>query len=163
MAVFQFCTPEWLEKLQKTYNSDPGNERFFKGVTASLCYKVLAEPEGGIEEDIIFGHEVFEGKLLWSKFVTEEEAKKCTFVFSAPPNTWKKLLRKEGEFMIEMVLGDLRQEHGDKSALIGLLPYVDPLLEFMAKVELQFPDEMSPDELERYKTHMKEFREKLGV
>jgi len=54
MTVYQYCTPEWFEELEKVYRSDSRFEEQFKKLSMVVCYRVQAEPAWGIEKDIIF-------------------------------------------------------------------------------------------------------------
>jgi len=164
MAVYQYCTPEWLEELEKAYRADPTYEEKFKKLTLVLCFLVLAEPSWGIDRDIIFGTGLEEGRLTRLRFFGEEEAARdATFILSATPQNWKRLLRKEAKFVTEFMLGKIKLEQGSKITVLKLAPLSDKLMDFMTTHEIRFPDEMTPDELEKYRSRMEQFRSELGV
>ncbi|MGD8230293.1 MAG: hypothetical protein PVI20_21165 [Desulfobacteraceae bacterium] len=164
MTVYQYCTPEWLEELESVYRSDSKYEEQFKKLSMVLCFRVQAEPSWGIEKDIIFGVILDAGKLTKIGFFSEEDAKReATFILAAIPQNWKNLLRKKTKFVTEFMLGKIKLEQGSKVAIIRLAPLSDKLIEFMTQHEIQFPDEMSSEELATYRAHMEEFRTKLGV
>jgi putative sterol carrier protein len=164
MAVYQYCTPEWLEELEKVYQADPTYQEQFKKLTLVLCFRVQAESSWGIDKDIIFGTHLDEGRLTRIGFFGEEEARRdATFILAATPQNWKRLLRKETKFVTDFMLGKIKLEQGSKVAILKLAPLSDKLVDFMTSNEIQFPDEMSPDELEDYRSRMEEFRSKLGV
>jgi len=54
-------------------------------------------------------------------------------------------------------------EQGSKVGILKLAPLSDKLVGFMTQHEIQFPDEMSSDELAKYKSNLEEFRSKVGV
>jgi len=164
MAVYQYCTPEWLEELQKAYRADPTYEEKFKKLTLILCFRVLAEPLWGIDRDITFGTGLDQGRLTGLKFFSEEEASRdATFILAATPQNWKRLLRKETKFVTDFMLGKIKLEQGSKVTILKLAPLSDKLVDFMTVHEIRFPDEMPPDELERYRSRMGQFRTELGV
>jgi len=164
MAVYQYCTPAWLEELEKVYQADPTYQERFKKLTLVLCFRVQADSSWGIDKDIIFGTFLDEGRLTRLRFFSEEEAARdATFILTATPHNWKRLLRKETKFVTDFMLGKIKLEQGSKVAILKLAPLSDKLVDFMTSNEIQFPDEMSPDELENYRSHMEEFRSKLGV
>lgn len=164
MTVYQYCTPEWFEELEKVYRSDSRFEEQFKKLSMVVCYRVQAEPAWGIEKDIIFGNELDAGKLIKFGFYSEEDAKKeATFILAATPQNWKKLLRKETKFVTDFMLGKIKLEQGSKVGILKLAPLSDKLVGFMTQHEIQFPDEMSSDELAKYKSNLEEFRSKVGV
>ena len=43
------------------------------------------------------------------------------------------------------------------------LPHTNNVVDSLAQVELQFPDEMSAEELAEYRSHFEKFRVNLGV
>jgi putative sterol carrier protein len=164
MAVYKYCTPEWFEELEKTYRSDSRFEEQFKKLTMVVCYRVKAEPSWGIEKDIIFGNELDKGRLIKLGFYSEEDAKKdATFILAATPQEWKKILRKEAKFVTDFMLGKIKLEQGSKVGVLKLAPLSDKLVDFLTQHEIQFPDEMSSDELARYRSYLEELRSKLGV
>jgi hypothetical protein len=46
---------------------------------------------------------------------------------------------------------------------LGIAPHSNTLVDSLTQVELQWPDEMTADEVKKYRANMKEFRSKLGV
>jgi hypothetical protein len=164
MAVYQYCTPEWLEELEKAYRANPTYEETFRKMTLVLCFRVLAEPSWGIDKDIIFGTGLDEGRLTGLRFFSEEEAARdATFILAATPQNWKRLLRKEAKFVTEFMLGKIKLDQGSKITILKLAPLSDKLMDFMTVHEIRFPDEMPPDELEKYRSRMGHFRAELGV
>jgi len=164
MTVYQYCTPEWLEELKKVYQADSKYEEHFKKLSLVLCFRVQAEPSWGIERDIIFGTSLHAGQLKSLRFYSEEDAKeKATFVLSASPQNWKRLLRKKTKFITEFMLGKIKLEQGSKVAVLKLAPLSDKLIDFMTQRDIQFPDEMSPDALATYRSQMEGFRPQSGV
>ena len=164
MTVCQYCTPEWFEELEKVYAAEPAYAEQFKKLTMLVCYRVKAEPDWGIDRDIIFGNDMDAGTLVKLGFYTEAEAKNsATFILSATPQEWKRILRKESKFVTDCTLGKIKLEQGSKVGILKLAPLSDKLVGFLTTYDIRFPDEMSPDELSTYRAYMKEFREELGI
>ena len=46
---------------------------------------------------------------------------------------------------------------------LGLAPHANTLVDSLTQVELIFPDDLSPEELEKFKVSFAEYREKAGV
>ena len=61
------------------------------------------------------------------------------------------------------MLGKIKLEQGSKVGILKLAPLSDKLVDFMTQHEIQFPDEMSSDELAKYRSHLEEFRSKERV
>ena len=72
-------------------------------------------------------------------------------------------MQKESKFLTEFILGKIKLEKGNKVTILGLAPHAPTLVEALTQVEIQFPDEMSPNELAEYKSYLKEFRKNLGI
>ena len=85
------------------------------------------------------------------------------FILSATPQEWKKLLRKENKFVTDFMLGRIKLEHGSKVAVLSLAPHSHTVIDALTQVEIQFPDEMSEQELIDYRSHMEAFRAELNV
>jgi hypothetical protein len=164
MTTYQYCTPEWLEASAKAYRSDEKFANAFEKLTLKICFLVKAEVAWGIEKDIIFGAFVDKGQLMRLSFFSEEDAKKqADFILAATPQEWKKILRKESKFITDFMLGKIGLEQGSKVGVLGVAPYAGTFVDALTQIQLQFPDELSPDELTQYRSHMQEFRAKLGV
>jgi len=164
MVKCQYCTPEWLEETARIYRSDPSMEEKLKKISAKVCFRVKAEPAWGIEKDIIFGTFIEAGKLTKIAFFSEEDARReSEYLMAATPQEWKKILRKENKFLADFMLGRIKLEKGNKVTVLGLAPYAPLLVDALTQVQIQFPDEMSGEELTQYRTYMEEFRKNLSV
>jgi len=162
--TIQYCTPDWLEESSKLYRSTDHFRDALKKVTTKIFYRITAEPEWGIDEDFLFGAIVDEGNLLELRFYSEREAKeRADFVLSANPLVWKAILRKEKKFISEFLMGKISLEKGSKPGLLKITPYANHFVDALTQFELQFPDEMTPEELETYRADLAEFKEKSGL
>ncbi len=164
MIKCQYCTPEWLEETARIYRSDPGLEGKLKKLSAKMCFRVKAEPTWGIDKDLIFGTFIEEGKLTTIAFFSEEDAKqKADYLMAATPQEWKKILRKESKFLTYFMLGKIKLEKGNKVTVLGLAPYAPTVIDTLTQVQIQFPDEMSAEELTKYRLYVEEFRKNMHV
>ncbi len=162
--TIRYCSPEWLEEGAKLYRVTDRFENALKKVTTKIFYRIAAEPTWGIAEDIYFGAEVEEGKLLELSFYSKTEAqKRADFILGATPQVWKTILRKDKKFITEFMLGRITLDSGNKVALLKITPYANHFIDAVTQFEIQFSDEMSAEELETYRTDLSEFREKTGV
>ncbi len=164
MIKYQYCTPEWLEESGRIYRSNPGLEEKLKKISAKVCFRVKADPAWGIDKDIIFGTFIEAGKLTKIAFFGEEDAKQeSEYLLAATPQEWKKLLRKEHKFLTDFMLGKIKLERGNKVTILGLAPYAPLLIDALTQVQIQFPDEMSVEQLTKYRAYMEEFRKNMTV
>lgn len=112
----------------------------------------------------MFGAVVEKGKLLELSFFSEVEAKqRSDFILAASPQVWKSILRNDSKFISDFMLGKVKLESGSKPALLKITPYANHFVDALAQFELQFPDEMSADEVKAYQADLSAFREKAGV
>ena len=164
MTVVRYCTPEWLEESARIYRADPAVQKALEKVTVKFFFRVRADPAWAIDKDILFGTVVEKGALLDLAFFSEKAAReKADFVAAATPQEWKRVLRKEAKVLTEMMLRKIVLEQGSMAEALPLMPHAPTLVNVLTKAELQFPDEMSPSELERFRKDVGEYRARLGV
>jgi putative sterol carrier protein len=164
MMTVQYCTKEWLQESYNMYGETPRFREALKKVTTKVFFRIKAEPSWGIDDDFLFGANINEGELLELCFYSESEAKqKADFILSASPQVWKTILQKEKKFVPEFLTGKVTLEHGSKAGLLLITPYANHLADALTQFEVQFPDEMTEEELEKYRADLNEFREKSGL
>lgn len=164
MAVFRYCTPEWLEESAKAYRSDPSFEQSLKNLSLKVCFRVEAEPLWGIDRDILFCCFLEAGKLAKLGFFSEDDARRqADYLLSAASEQWKRVLRRESGFSRDFMAGRIKLEKGSWLGVLKLAPHANTVVDALTRVKIQFPDEMSDEELSMYKSYMREFRTKLGV
>jgi hypothetical protein len=61
------------------------------------------------------------------------------------------------------MLGKIKLTQGSKVGVLNVAPYSGALVDGLTQHELQFPDEMTPYELEQYRADVRQFRSELGV
>ena len=107
---------------------------------------------------------VTEGVLNDLRFFSEAEAKeKAEFIMAATPQEWKLILRKEHKFLTDFTLGKVKLEQGSKVGVFELAPYANTFIDALTQVNLQFQDELSPQQLDEYRQYASQFRSSLGV
>jgi len=164
MTAHQFCTPGWLEESARIYKANPDAKDKLKKLTAKICYRVKSDPDWGISEDIIFCAFFEKGDLRTLNIFTEGEAfQAAEYLMTATLETWKKILRNEREFVTDLMLGKINLELGTKVGMLEMALYVSDILNFLTQVNLQFPDEMSADELTTYRSKLETFRHAKGA
>jgi len=163
--MIPYATPEWVEAMAKNYRANPDNQnKIFKGMTIFLSFRILADPKFGLDKDIYFSTHLENGVLqddstLMSK---EDSEKKADFILSAPPETWKRVIQKEEGFVWAFMGGKIKLDKGEAPKILGLASR-SPVVISLFPSDTEWPDEMSPQRLEEYRTQVKEFRERLGV
>lgn len=164
MTTYQYCTPQWLSESAARYQENLKLKRAMQKLIIKVAFKINANPELGIDQDILFAAYVRQGDIEKLGFISEAEAKKeVDFILAASPQQWAKILRKESMFAGDVMLGRIVVEHGSKPGVIKIAPYSSAFVDALTQVDVQYPDEMSPDELEQYRNRVNEFRAELGV
>ena len=159
-----YCTPEWLEESAKIYRATPRFQEAMKRLSASVFFRVTAEPEWGIDSDIIFGAIVTKGALDELRFFSEDDAKEMAeLIMAASPQQWKLILRKEHKFITDFLLGKIKLEKGSMAGALGVAPHADTFIDALTQVNLQFQDELNPQQLNEYREYASQFRPRLGI
>jgi hypothetical protein len=162
--MVRYCTPEWLQVSAEGYRSTPKFQQALAKLTVGVCFLVKAEPAWGIEKDILFGSILHQGEMKKLAFFSAEDARdQVEFVLAATPQEWKKILRKENKFVTDFMLGRITLEQGSKVGVLSVAPHSGTLVDVLTQAELQFPDEMTPEELAAYRAHVAAFRLELGI
>ena len=164
MTTHQFCTPGWLKESARIYKATPEASDKLKKLTAKICFRVKSDPDWGLREDIILCSFFEKGELRTLNFFTEDEAfQAAEYLMAATPLTWKKILRKKRDFVTDFILGKIDLELGTQVSMLELAPYAHNILDCLTQVDLQFPDEMSADELTTYRSKIQAFRSAKGA
>jgi len=66
-------------------------------------------------------------------------------------------------FLTAFMNGDIRLEKGDYSAMLKAAAGGSRVVDIFGRGGVIWPDELSPEELNKYKAKVKEFRQKLKV
>ena len=160
----RYCSPEWLEESANRYRATDRFENALQKITTRIFYRIKAEPAWGIEKDILFGAVVEQGKLLELAFYGEAEAQeRADFILAATPQVWKGILRKDKKFISEFMLGKVTLESGSKPGLLKITPYANHFVDALTQFELQFPDEMTAEEVETYRADLERHPGETGV
>ena len=164
MTAYHYCTPQWLEESAKVYRENPEAQDKLKKLSANMAYRVKADPEFGIDRDIMFCAFFDKGQLNRLELISEASAlADAEYLMAATPVTWKKILQKESKFVTEFMLGRIKLEKGSKVGVLGVAPHANNIVDSLTPFELVFPDDLSDDERALYRTRMEAFREELGV
>lgn len=164
MTTYYYCTPEWLAECAERGQDNPKLVNALEKLNISMAFRVKADPALGIDKDILFAAFGGDGKLEKLAFISETEAQeKAEIILAASPQQWSKLLRKESMFGGDVMSRKIIVEKGSITNVIRVAPYSGTFVDALTQVDLKFPDELSPEELEQYRDCINEFRLDLGV
>jgi putative sterol carrier protein len=162
MAEYIYPSPEWLEESFKLYG--PEFEGKLKSLSGHFAFLIKADPVFGLEKDLYMCMVMDAGKLGRLAVYSEEDAKKeADFILAATPSVWKRILQKLDKFVGAFMGGRIKLEKGDTVGALALGPHANTLVEVITQVDLKFGDDLSPDELEKFKASFEDYRAKAGV
>lgn len=164
--MIPYATPEWVQAMAEVYRANPENQnKTFKGMSLFLVFRVLPDPEFGLERDILFGTHLDDGVLQDdSTIMSKKQAEqKADFILSASPETWKRVIMKQQGFVSAFMSGKIKLDKGSPPKIIALAPKSPAVVDCFHQVDTEWPDEMSPERLEEYRALVKEFTTRLGV
>jgi hypothetical protein len=162
MATYIYPQPEWIDESAKLY--DEGFEKKLATLSGNFAFLIAAEPAWGIDEDLFMVMSLEGGKLKELKHCSKGYAfENADFILSATPPAWKRILTKKDKFVGAFMGGRVKLEKGDTVGALALGPHANTLVEAITQVELKFPDDLSPKELEAFKKQLAASRADRGI
>jgi len=164
--MIPYPSPEWVAAMGENYKANPDNQnKIFKGMTIFLTFRVEADPKFALDKDIYFSTHLVNAVLQDdSTLISKEDAeKKSDFVLSATPSQWKKVIKKQDGFLSSFMTGKIRLNKGEAPKVIALASKSPAVVDLFNKIPTEWPDEMSPQRFEMYKSQVTEFRKQLKV
>jgi putative sterol carrier protein len=164
--MIPYPSPEWVAAMGENYKANPQNQnKIFKGMTIFLTFRVEADPKFALDRDIYFSTHLVNAVVQDdSTLISKEEAeKKSDFILGATPSQWKKVIKKQEGFLSSFMTGKIRLNKGEASKVIALASKSPAVVDLFHKIQTEWPDEMSPQRFESYKSEVREFRNRLKV
>ena len=162
MTSYIYPDPVWVDDSVPFYNEDFENK--LRKLSGVFGYEILAEPEWGIDSDLYILMEIDAGKLIEFKHVSKEVAyDKSKFVLGATPQAWKRILTKNDKFVGAFMGGSVKLKKGNTVGALALGPHAGNLVDVLTQVDLKFPDDLSPEELEAFKKDLAAKRSERGI
>jgi hypothetical protein len=97
------------------------------------------------------------------QFCTPGWLKESARIFKAKPEAKDQLKKLTAKICYtDFILGKINLELGTKVKIIELALPVNNIFDFLTQVDLQFPDEMSEDELTSYRSKIEVLRRERG-
>jgi len=145
-------TPDWQKAAAKVYRTDPVFERTFTKVNGTTVMVILANKSVGIESDLYLLNTIENGVLVHDGFVSKEEAeKRATWLLVGTYEIWKQIFTRKKIFIEAFLGGELKLTKGDFAGLMKMAAQGSRLPEIFTRNEAVWPDELSKDELEKYR------------
>jgi putative sterol carrier protein len=164
MTTYLYCSPEWLAESANRYPDTPRFQKELENMSIKLGFRIKAESSWGIDKDILFVVYLNRGNLEKLGFLPADIVMQETdYVLSATPQEWKRLLRKDGKFVGDFMTGKIILEKGSKVGILSVAPHSGTLIDALVQVDLQFQDEMTPEQIEQFRKQLTDYRESTGV
>ena len=150
-------TKDWIENAKKAYAANPDKEEVAKAMTMNLCMKMVKKPEAGLDEDLNIVMDIKEGSISM-KFASEEEAKKASYVISMDYDTGKGMMTGKVDMMQAFMGGKVKMMKGNMMDMAKYAGTMPKMMGGMGAImaDTQWPDELSPDEREKFKKDLQE-------
>jgi putative sterol carrier protein len=119
----EFCSSEYLDEAKKRTNSDEQYIKLAKGEYASYTFMMKAEPDKGVEKDIVIGYVVEDGRIV-DIWVGE---RKTDFTIVGRYETWVNVLLGKLDATKALMMRKLKV----KGNLLKLMKYTKPTLRWL--------------------------------
>lgn len=155
-------TPEWGQVFGETIDGDAQYRQAAKTWEGAVTLVVKAKPEVGIDEDVSVVIDLWHGDCRSVKILPKEEAAKAPYVMTGGIDTWKAVATGKTDAIKATMLGKIKLK-GNMANVVRHVKASKRLAECSGLFEAVWPDELSRDEIEKFRADLKQFREQFGV
>lgn len=161
MALYAL-TPEWQKAAAKVYREDPTFKRAFGKVNGTPVMVIQANKSAGIEDDLYLLNTIENGVLLEDDFVSRKEGEeRATWLLTATYDVWKEVYTGKKIFIEAFLGSEIKLIKGDFAGLMRIAAQGTKLADIFTRNKAVWPDELSGEELEKYKENHKKWTRKL--
>jgi len=139
----RFCSSEYLEEAKRRTNLDEEYLELAKGEYASYTFVIRAEPEKGVDQDLVMGYTVADGKIV-DIWLGERET---DFTIAGKYEVWINVLLGKLGATKALMMRRLKV----KGNLLKLMKYTKPTLrwlELLRTIPTEFHGEYSKHNIE---------------
>jgi len=155
-------TPEWAQVFAETVDGDVEYRESAKTWEGAVTLVIQAKPEAGLEEDLSVVIDLWHGDCRSVKILPKEEAAKAPYVMTGSFDTWKDVATGKTDAIKATMLGKIKLK-GNMANIVRHVKASKRLAESSGLFEAVWPDELSKDEIEKFRAEVKQFREQFGV
>ena len=154
-------TPEWGQVFGETLDGDAEYRQAAKTWEGAVTLVVQAKPEVGLDEDISVMLDLWHGACRSVKILPKEEAAKAPYVMTGSLDTWKAVSTGKTDAIKATMLGKIKMK-GDMANVVRHVKASKRLADCTGLFESVWPDELSKDEIEKFRADLKQLREQFG-
>jgi len=155
-------TPEWAQIFGEIIDGDAEYTAAAKTWEGALTLVIQAKPEAGLDEDISVVLDLWHGDCRSVKILPREEAAKAPYVMTGSLDIWKAVAQGKTDAIKATMMGKIKLK-GDMANVVRHVKASKRLAECTGLFEAVWPDELSKDEVEKFRAEIKQFREQFGV
>ncbi len=155
-------TPEWVATFEKNVQEDEEYRQVASDWEGSVVIHILAKPDLGIEEDLYLFMDLWHGDCRSVRLVPKDVGENGDYVLTGEYERWKSVMKAELDPIKGLMQGKLKLR-GDLSTIVRYVKASARLVSLSAEIDTVFPDELSPEDLESFKSWLKETRAKFSI
>jgi putative sterol carrier protein len=159
---YMLGTPEWVYKYKQVINKDKEYKKVGKAWDTVMAMGIGAKPEYGVYEDLHLKLCLSAGECTEAKLVPIEAADEAPYFMSGAYELWQSIVRGEKEALKATIQGEMTLR-GDLAKVMKYVGAAKRLGQLAGSFEAKWPEDLSPEELEEYKTDFNELRAQLGI
>jgi len=155
-------TPEWGQVFGEIVDGDAEYRAAAKGWEGAVTLVLQAKPEVGLDEDVSVVLDLWHGDCRSVKILPKEEAAKAPYVMTGSIDTWKAVAKGKTDAIKATMLGKIKLK-GNMANVVRHVKASKRLADCTGLFESVWPDELSKDEIKKFRADLKQFREQFGV
>jgi putative sterol carrier protein len=155
-------TPEWGQIYGEIVDGDAEYKAAAKTWEGALTLVIQAKPEVGLDEDISVVLDLWHGDCRSVKILPKEEAAKAPYVMTGSLDTWEAVAKGKTDAIKATMLGKIKLK-GNMANVVKHVKAAKRLADCTGLFESVWPDELSKDEIKKFRADLKQFREQFGV
>lgn len=155
-------TPEWVGEYERVVQNDAAYKEAAKTWEGSVIIHILAKPDIGLDEDIFLWMDLWHGDCNYMRLVPKNIGENGDFVITGEFDRWKAVMAKELDPIKGMMQGKLKLK-GDLPTIVRAVRAAQRLVELTGTLDTKFLDELSPDEMDKFRTTVRELRAEFQI
>jgi putative sterol carrier protein len=159
---FMVGTPEWVATYEKLVQEDAAYKEAAKTWEGSVIIHILPKPEIGLDIDLYIFMDLWHGDCRFMRIVPPDAGEAGDFVITGEYERWKAVMKKELDTVKGMMQGKLKLK-GDLPTIVRAVKAAARLVEIVTMVDMIYPDEATPEQVDDLRTFVKEASEKFGL
>ncbi|MCX5848996.1 MAG: SCP2 sterol-binding domain-containing protein [Deltaproteobacteria bacterium] len=155
-------SPEWMGMWEKLLQGDAKYKEVAKNWEGSVILHIQKNSELGVDQDIFVWMDLWHGDCKSLRYVPREVGEKGDFVITGTLERWISVGKKQLDPVKGMMQGKLKLK-GDLPTIVRNVKAAMRLVETCAEVGGKFPDELSKEEVEKFRGIVKELTTEFSI